>query len=220
MYLTSAFARPKGQEENQCRAIFNKFLKKKMETPETIRTSLQMGVGHVHRFKGAYFHIKPIKKISEISCTGQNIPVLSTWSVHSSFGVHCSDQEAKLLAFQKGIRIDQYLDNWLVRARTHQTCLQHTQTLIALCQDLGWLVNMEKLEMDSKQVFDFVGYQFDMKDGKVRPTLERWQTLATKIREFSIGLYMLFFLFFFCGPKISRLSNPRFDFRPTLLHLC
>ena len=62
---------------------------------------------------------------------------------------------------------------------------------------------MEKLEMDSKQVFDFVGYQFDMKDGKVRPTLERWQTLATKIREFSIGLYMLFFFVFFVDQKLA-----------------
>ena len=72
-----------------------------------------------------------------------NIPVQSTWSVHNSFGVHCSDQEAKRLALQKGIRIDQYLDDWLVRARSHQTCLQ--QTLVALCQDLGWLVNMDKI---------------------------------------------------------------------------
>ena len=49
-----------------------------------------------------------------------------------------------------GIRIHQYLDVWLVRTRSYQTCLQ--QTLIALCQELGWLVNMEKLELDPKQV--------------------------------------------------------------------
>ena len=44
-------------------------------------------------------------------------------------------------------------------------------------------MNMEKSELDSKQVFDFVGYQFDLKEGKVRPTLERWQTLTAKIQE-------------------------------------
>ena len=38
---------------------------------------------------------------------------------------------------------------------------------MALCQDLGWLVNMEKSELDRKQVFDFVGYQFNLKEGKV-----------------------------------------------------
>ena len=37
--------------------------------------------------------------------------------------------------------------------------------------------------MDSKRAFDFVGYQFDLKEGKVRPTLEHWQTLTAKRSE-------------------------------------
>ena len=90
-------------------------------------------------------------------------------------------KEVKLMALQRGIRIHQYLDDWLVRATSHQTCLQHTQTLIALCRELGWLVNKEKSELDPKQVFNFVGYQFDLREGKVRPTPERWQTLTDKI---------------------------------------
>ena len=54
-------------------------------------------------------------------------------------------KEVKLIALHKGIRIHQYLDDLLVRARSHQTCPQHTQTLVALCQELGWLVNLEKV---------------------------------------------------------------------------
>ena len=92
-------------------------------------------------------------------------------------------KEVKFVAFQKGIRIHQYLDDWLVRASTHHTCLQHTQTLVTLCQELGWLVNKEKSELVPKQVFNFVGYQFDLKEGKVRPTEERWQALTHKIRS-------------------------------------
>ena len=47
------------------------------------------GVGHVHRFQERllpYTHTKPIKEISEISCSGQNIPVQSTtiWPPWSS----------------------------------------------------------------------------------------------------------------------------------------
>ena len=79
-------------------------------------------------------------------------------------------REVKLVTLQKGIRIHQYLDEWMVRARSHQTCLQHAQTLVALCRELGWLVNKKKSELDPKQVFNFVGYQFDLKEGKVRPT--------------------------------------------------
>ena len=92
------------------------------------------------------------------------------------------------MTLQKGIRTHQYLDDWLVRAPTHDTCLQHTQTLVTLCQELGWLVNKEKSELAPKQVFNFVGYQFDLKEGKVRPTEERWQTLTDKIRSILSGL--------------------------------
>ena len=92
-------------------------------------------------------------------------------------------KEVKLLAMKQGIRTHQYLDDWLVRARSHQTCLQHTQTLVALCRELGWLVNEEKSELEPKQAFNFVGYQFDLKEGRVRPTPERWQALQTKILE-------------------------------------
>ena len=68
-----------------------------------------------------------------------------------------------------------------MRATSHQTCLQHTQTLVAPCRELGWLVNEKKSELDPTQVFNFVGYQFDLREGKVRPTPERWQTLTDKI---------------------------------------
>ena len=53
--------------------------------------------------------------------------------------------------------------------------------MVALCQELGWLLIREKTELDPKQVFNFVGYQFDLREGKVRPTLERWQAITKKI---------------------------------------
>ena len=46
---------------------------------------------------------------------------------------------------------------------------------------------MEKSELDPKQVFDFVGYHFDLKKGKAKPTLDRWQTLTAKIQELLTG---------------------------------
>ena len=77
--------------------------------------------------------------------------------------------EVKLMALQRDIRIHQYLDDWLVRATSHQTCIQHTQTLVAFCRELGWLVNKEKSELDPKQVFNFIDYQFDLMEGKADP---------------------------------------------------
>ena len=161
----------------------------KMETPETIRTSLQSGewVTSID-FKDAYFHI-PIhsqsRKYMRFHLQGRSFQFKAL-----PFGLSTAPmeftvvtKEVKLMALQKGIRIHQYLDDWLVRASTHYTCLQHTQTLITLCQELGWLVNREKSELVPQQVFNFVGYQFDLKVGRVRPTEERWQTLTDKIRS-------------------------------------
>ena len=42
---------------------------------------------------------------------------------------------------------------------------------------------MEKSELDPKQVFDFIGYQFNLKEGKVRPNPDRWQTLNAKVKK-------------------------------------
>ena len=161
----------------------------KMETPETIRTSLEAGewVTSID-FKDAYFHI-PIhsqsRKYIRFHLQGQSyhfkaLPFgLSTAPMEFTVVA----KEIKLMVLQKGIRNHQYLDDWLVRASTHDTCLQHTQTLVTLCQELGWLVNKEKSELVPKTVFNFVGYQFDLKEGRVRPTEERWQTLTDKIRS-------------------------------------
>ena len=161
----------------------------KMKTPETIRTSLQVGewVTSID-FKDAYFHI-PIhsqsRKYMRFHLQGRSYQFKAL-----PFGLSTAPmeftvvaKEVKLMALQKGIRIHQYLDDWLVRASTLHTCLQHTQTLVTLCQELGWLVNKEKSELAPKQVFNFVGYQFDLKEGKVRPTEERWQALTDKIRS-------------------------------------
>ena len=47
-------------------------------------------------------------------------------------------------------------------------------------------MNKEKSELDP--VFNFVGYQFDLWEGKVRITPERWQTLTGKIFSILSGL--------------------------------
>ena len=168
--------------------VFLKVEKFKMETPETIRTSLQQGewVTSVD-FKDAYFHI-PIqeqsRKYLRFHVQGRTYQFKAL-----PFGLSTAPmeftvlaKEVKLMAIHKGIRIHQYLDDWLVRARSQHLCLQHTRLLVQMCQNLGWLVNLEKSELEPKQVFDFVGYQFDLRSGRVRPTPDRWQSLQDKIQ--------------------------------------
>ena len=139
--------------ETYTRCEQSQFLKAeefKMETPEMIQTSLQTGewVTSID-FKDTYFHI-PIqnqsRKYLRFHVHGKmyQFKVLPFGVSTAPLEVTVVTKEVNLMALQKGIRIHQYLDDWLVQARSHQTCLQHTQTLVALCQDPGWLVNMEK----------------------------------------------------------------------------
>ena len=90
-------------------------------------------------------------------------------------------KEMKLMAHIRGIRIHQYSDDWLLRAPSQETCLQHTQTLLALCPKLGWVMNLTKSELTPQQVFNFIGYRFDLLTGRVLPTQERWASLHQKL---------------------------------------
>ena len=140
---------------------------------ETIRTSLQQGVWVTSiDFKDTYFHI-PIQEQSR-KCLRFHIQGRAYQFKALPFGLSTAPmeftvipKEVKLMAIHKNLRIHQYLDDWLVRARSHQACLQHTQELVKMCQQLGWLVNLEKLQLEPKQDFDFVGYQFDLSSGRV-----------------------------------------------------
>ena len=169
--------------------LFLKAEKFNMETPETIWTSLQQGEWvTLIDFKDAYFHI-PIqeqsRKYLRFHFQGQTYQFKAL-----PFGLSTAPleftviaKEEKLMAAYKGIRIHQYLDDWLVRATSHQVCLQHTRDLVRICKELGWMVNLEKSELEPKQIFDFVGYQFDLEAGRVQPTPDRWESLQDKLLE-------------------------------------
>ena len=65
-----------------------------------------------------------------------------------------------------------------MRARSHQACLQHTQELVNNVSATGLA---GEPELEPKQDFDFVGYQFDLRSDRVRLTPDRWQNLQEKM---------------------------------------
>ena len=159
----------------------------KMETPESIRLSLQKGEWVTSLdFSDAYFHI-PInqrsRKYLRFFLFNQTFQFtflpfgLATAPLEFTKVV----KEVKLMAQAKGSRIHQYLDDWFLRAPCPETCLHHTRTLLALCQQLGWVVNTKKSELTPQQVFNFVGYRFDLVSGRVLPTQDRWVALQEKL---------------------------------------
>ena len=159
----------------------------KMETPETIRVSLHQGEWVTSLdFSDAYFHI-PIHPRSRkylrffLNSKAYQFTALPFGLATAPLEFTKVVKEVKLMAQSRGIRIDQYLDDWLLRAPCLEICQRHTQILLALCRELGWVVNMKKSELAPQQIFNFVGYRFDLLTGRVLPTVERWETLRTKL---------------------------------------
>ena len=170
----------------------NKFLSVKtfkMETPETIRISLQQGEWVTSLdFSDAYFHI-PIhpgsRKYLRFHFQNQSYQfrVLPFGLSTALMEFTCVVKEVKLMAQARDIRIHQYLDDWLIRAPTRESCHQGTPSLLALCQKLGWVVNLQKSELEPKQIFQSVGYKYDLSQGLVQPTQNRWESILQKVES-------------------------------------
>ena len=52
-------------------------------------------------------------------------------------------KEVKLMALSRGIRLHQYLDDWLIRAQSQEEAQVNTQTVLDLTQSLGWIINQK-----------------------------------------------------------------------------
>ena len=146
-----------------------------MDTPESIELSLQEGVWITSLdFRYAYFHISinlRSKKYLSFHLNGQTCQVQdsSLWPGNCSSGDHKVVMKVNLMAQSKGLGIYQCL-HWLLIAPCQDTCQQNILTLLTLCQDLGWVVNMNKLELIPQTGFNFVVYHFNLSQGLVRPS--------------------------------------------------
>ena len=147
---------------------------------ETIRTSLQQveWVTSID-FKDAYFHLPEytgtIQEIPEISHPRSGIPVQGSAIrfAHSTHGVHCDTKGGETDGYTQGFKSPPVPR--LVGESQIPPGLSPTYTGTSkLCQQLGWLVNLEKSELEPKQDFDFVGY-------RVRLTPDQWQNLQQEI---------------------------------------
>ena len=131
----------------------------KMETPESIRASLIPGewVSSID-LSDAYLHnpIHPNSRKYLRFCHKSQVFQFTSLS----FGLATAPQvftmivkEVKLMALTRGIRLQQYLDNWLTKAQSQEEAQVNTQTVVDLTQSLGWIINQEKSELKPTRVF-------------------------------------------------------------------
>ena len=90
-------------------------------------------------------------------------------------------KEVKLMALSRGLRLHQYVDDWLIRSQSQEEAQVNTQAVVDLTQSLGWIINQEKSELTPTQVFSFVGYEYHLDSALVKPTQERWLKLQNLI---------------------------------------
>ena len=122
-----------------------------METAESIRTSLVPGewVSSID-LSDAYLHI-PIhpnsRKYLRFCHRSQGFQFTSL-----PFRLATSPQvftmiikEVKLMALSRGLRLHQYLDDWLIRSQSQEEAQVNTQAVVTvdLTQSLGWIINQE-----------------------------------------------------------------------------
>ena len=159
----------------------------KMETPESIRTSLMPGewVSSID-LSNAYLHIlihPNSRKYLRFCYRSQVFQFTSL-----PFGLGTAPQvftmivkEVKLMALSSGLRLYQYLDDWLIRSESQEEAQVNTQPVVDLAQSLGWIINQEKSELKPTQVFSFMGYKYHLDSALVKPTQKRWHKLQDLI---------------------------------------
>ena len=164
----------------------------KMETAEVIRASLQAGewVASID-LTDAYFHVpihQKFQKYLRFHVQGQAYQFRAL-----PFGIATAPleftrvvKEVKFIALSQGVRIHQYLDDWLVRAKDPDSCARDVQKLINLVGKLGWIVNFKKSELNPTQDLEFLGYRFNLREGLVYPNqkkLDKLKILAVSILQ-------------------------------------
>ena len=77
------------------------------------------------------------------------------------------------MALARGLRLYQYLDDWLIRSQSQEEAQVNTQAVVDQSQSLGWIINQEKSELKPTQVFTFVGYEYHLHSTLIKPTQER-----------------------------------------------
>ena len=196
----------------------------KMETPESIRTSLMPGewVSSLDLLD-AYLHI-PIhpnsRKYLRFCHRSQVFQFTSL-----PFRLATAPQvftmivkEVKLMALSRGLRLHQYLGDWLIRSQSQEEAQVNAQAVVDLTQSLGWIINQEKSELKPTQVFSFVGYEYHLDSALVKPTQERWLKLQDLILHVLTARCLMLLIGLLASTE-KMVPEGRLHMRPVQFHL-
>lgn len=161
----------------------------KMDHIAVVRSAAEPGMFATSvDFSDAYHHI-PIRR-GHIRFLCFQVGSKRYWYLALPFGLSPAPRiftvvlrPIKLWARALLMRLFQYLDDWLNLARSAAQAREQTLLFVQKCVDLGLLVNLEKSELEPKQVIDFLGFTLDFKQGKVFPQREKLVKLRARLQR-------------------------------------
>ena len=100
-------------------------------------------------------HPPKLKEIPKVfpQVTGVPVHLPSFRTSHSPQVFTMIIKEVKLMARSRGLRLHQYLHDWLIRSQSRAEAQVNTRAVVDLTQPLGWIINREKSELKSTHVF-------------------------------------------------------------------
>ena len=143
----------------------NQFLKPKrfkIESIESIRPAVLLGMWmYSIDVKDPYFHI-PIhsksRRFLRVSFKGESYQFRALPFCLSSapWLFTMVARKFALLIHTQNTALHQFLHGWLDQAMFRDHCAKHRDLVLLLCEELGWIVNLEKSELIPQHVFAFL----------------------------------------------------------------
>ncbi len=85
---------------------------------------------------------------------------------------------------EQGVRILNYLDNWLILAQSQDHLCEHRDLVLSHLSQLGLRVNWEKSKLSPMQRISFLGMELDSVNQTARLTQERAQSVLNCLNTF------------------------------------
>ena len=162
----------------------------KMETADVVRNSLEQGEWATSLdFTDAYFHVlmhPSSRKYLRFALGGQ-VYQFRALPMGLSSSARVFTRVIKVIkgyAQRCGIVLHQYIDDWMIHCQCRLLTRAQTHFVRLLACRLGFLLNVQKSELEPAQIFTFLGLKFDLIEGRVSVTEDRWNRLQAVIAKF------------------------------------
>ena len=120
------------------------------------------------------------------------------------------------------VRLAVYLDDWLGLNQKRMALLQDRKLCLNLLVSLGFMINLEKSNLEPSQKLVYIGALFNLKQGLILPTDERFAKIQVALSLFNkswVTAQEFLHLLGLMASCIELVPNARLFMRPIQMHL-